>query len=207
MFVPTPAEELALLFQNLVAFDEQEVARMAGLVNIHVLNKGDTLFKAEDQDYHLYFLASGRLYCYYDAVNGGQRVNHIVRRGDPLGSITTVIHDGCCQFNTTALRRSRLLSIDYRKAVALSQHSAVWGNFLRRLFENVALCKQKREKSFLMLSAKERYQEFIKDFADDMADVPLKIIANYLGITDVALSRIRKEMGLTQVKKKLAEAS
>ncbi len=49
----------------------------------------------------------------------------------------------------------------------------------------------------LMLSATERYKQFLQNNPDIAAALPNYHIASYLGITDVALSRIRRRMGLT----------
>ncbi len=43
-------------------------------------------------------------------------------------------------------------------------------------------------------TAENRYLKLMKDHPDIFQNVPLKIIASYLGITDTSLSRIRKEI-------------
>jgi hypothetical protein len=48
----------------------------------------------------------------------------------------------------------------------------------------------------LLLSARQRYEGFLVGFCDKAKEIPLKHVAMYLGITDVALSQIRKDMDL-----------
>jgi hypothetical protein len=43
-------------------------------------------------------------------------------------------------------------------------------------------------------TAENRYLKLMKHYPDIFQNVPLKIIASYLGITDTSLSRIRKEL-------------
>jgi hypothetical protein len=43
-------------------------------------------------------------------------------------------------------------------------------------------------------TAEQRYLKLLEKHADIFQNVPLKIIASYLGITDSSLSRIRKEI-------------
>ena len=57
--------------------------------------------------------------------------------------------------------------------------------------------KEKREASFLLLDAKQRYEIFLEDYSMISNIVHDYHIASYLGITNVSLSRIRKEMKLT----------
>lgn len=57
--------------------------------------------------------------------------------------------------------------------------------------------KEKRDAGFLLLNAKQRYQQFLHEFGHDSDRIPLRHVAMYIGVTDVTLSRIRREMGLT----------
>ena len=68
-------------------------------------------------------------------------------------------------------------------------HIANWG---RKLAEKELLKIESRIISSEMMSAKERYDELIKNSPSLIQRVPLKHIASYLGITQVSLSRIRK---------------
>lgn len=73
-------------------------------------------------------------------------------------------------------------SIPQLKALAASQTEAAYLNVTRRM------------ESLITLSAEERYLELLERRPKLLAEVPLYLIASYLGITDVALSRIRKKV-------------
>jgi CRP-like cAMP-binding protein len=73
-------------------------------------------------------------------------------------------------------------SIPQLKALAASQTEAAYLNVTRRM------------ESLITLSAEERYLELLERRPKLLAEVPLYLIASYLGITDVALSRIRKKI-------------
>lgn len=51
---------------------------------------------------------------------------------------------------------------------------------------------ENRAKNILLLSAKERYLSFVKDYSLIHQRIPLKVIASYIGIKAGSLSRIRK---------------
>ncbi|WP_171006378.1 Crp/Fnr family transcriptional regulator [Pseudomonas sp. 2FG] len=55
-----------------------------------------------------------------------------------------------------------------------------------------------REAELLLLDASERYSLFLQQRGALVPRIPLHHIASYLGITNVALSRIRARMGLVQ---------
>lgn len=58
-----------------------------------------------------------------------------------------------------------------------------------------------REAELLLLDAGERYKLFLRQRAALVPRIPLHHVASYLGITNVALSRIRARMGLVQARR------
>jgi CRP-like cAMP-binding protein len=64
---------------------------------------------------------------------------------------------------------------------------------LQRVFARLA----GREAELLLLDATARYQAYLLEYAAIAPRVPLRHVADYLGITNVALSRIRTRLGLT----------
>lgn len=66
-------------------------------------------------------------------------------------------------------------------------------HFSRRLAEYYLGCYDDRVASFILSTPEERYFQFL-DRPEVMQRIPLQYIANYLGITPVSLSRIRKRI-------------
>ncbi len=73
-------------------------------------------------------------------------------------------------------------SIPELKELAARQTEAAYLNITKRL------------ESLITLSAEQRYLELLERRPKLISEVPLYLIASYLGITDVALSRIRKKI-------------
>lgn len=69
-----------------------------------------------------------------------------------------------------------------------------WANWGRTLAEKEFLKSEKRFISRQWKSAKERYEELLLEQPELLHRVSLGIIASYLGITQVSLSRIRAEI-------------
>jgi hypothetical protein len=61
----------------------------------------------------------------------------------------------------------------------------------RRFVESLYLRKMKREFEMLTLPAKDRYQRFVTESPALDARLPRHLVASYLGITAVHLSRLR----------------
>lgn len=64
----------------------------------------------------------------------------------------------------------------------------------KKFTEDIYLNMTQRFESLITLSAEERYIELLEKRPTLLSEVPLYLIASYLGITDVALSRIRNRI-------------
>ena len=97
-------------------------------------------------------------------------------------------------FTIEALENSKILVVDYNDWKKLFSGNLSWHKFLITLLQKGYCMKEAREREFLLLSAEERYKSFIRNFPGLENRVKQHIIASYLGITPVALSRIRKNL-------------
>ncbi|MEZ5535579.1 MAG: hypothetical protein R3F02_08130 [Thiolinea sp.] len=57
--------------------------------------------------------------------------------------------------------------------------------------------KLQREHDLLALNSSQRYQKFCENSPGLAQRIPLTHLATYLGITDVSLSRLRRQLGQT----------
>lgn len=89
-----------------------------------------------------------------------------------------------CKFQSIALHdlEKAYQSIPQLKSLAAMQTEAAYLNITRRM------------ESLITLSAEQRYLELLELRPRLLSEIPLYLIASYLGITDVALSRIRKNI-------------
>lgn len=157
----------------------------------------ESVFSCGDFVSDVHFVLDGVGRYFYIDKNGIERNKSLVRKGGAFASISSIVEGSPSPFFAQTLTECTIASIDYAELVALSKTSSQWGEFVRKMFERLVLKKEKREAGFLMLSAKERYEQFLKEFSQDSPHIPLRHVAMYLGITDVTLSRIRRDMGLT----------
>ncbi len=66
--------------------------------------------------------------------------------------------------------------------------------FGRMIAEHLICCYEDRLASFILQSAEERYLQLLQNGNNILQRIPQHYIANYLGITPVSLSRIRKRI-------------
>lgn len=154
------------------------------------------IFAAGDQDRSVYFIVDGIARYYYIDADGRERNKSITGVGGALCSMDTAINGNPSPFFAEAITDLQTVAIGYATLLELSDAFGDWAIVVRRLLERLILKKERRESDFLMLSARQRYEKFLAEFGNDATRIPLRQVAMYLGITDVALSRIRREMGM-----------
>jgi CRP-like cAMP-binding protein len=74
------------------------------------------------------------------------------------------------------------------------ERNPCWNTIARKYVETLFIEKEKRERRLLSEDAATRYLSFQKDYPGLEDKIPQYQIASYLGITPVALSRIRKKL-------------
>lgn len=191
---------LRSIFDNLVAFSDDTWQATTPLMTIHRWQPGERIINTGDRNMDVHFLIQGSAYYAYTTINGKERIKSFVKPGGVLTSMSTLIYLQPSPFNILTLESSITAAIRYTDIANLLETSSDWNLLYRKMLEQLVLKKEKREASLLLLSAQERYEEFLNEFGESAKVIPLNKIALYLGITNVALSRIRKQMRLTQVK-------
>ncbi|MBX2846710.1 MAG: Crp/Fnr family transcriptional regulator [Acidiferrobacterales bacterium] len=184
-------------FSNLVPFEQADMDVAFPYFKFQQYTPKQHIFSSGELTLDVHFVLDGVGRYYYIDNDGNERNKSLVRRGGAFASVSSIVDGSACPFFAQALTDCNIASANYSSLVELSKSNNNWADFVRKMYERLVVKKEKREAGFLMLSAKERYLQFLQEFGDDSQDIPLRHIAMYLGITDVTLSRIRREMGLT----------
>ena len=166
--------------------------------SLKTLPKGAHLFDIGDKVKDFYFLIQGLARYYYISESGKEfNKSFAEKTGHLLSSISSVsMKDEVSPFGVETLSEFTVLCISYEDFRALGAKHREWNDLMLRIYERLIVKKERREADFLLLSAKERYLKFLNDYSMIESAVANYHIASYLGITEVALSRIRKAMKL-----------
>ncbi|MCM4157823.1 Crp/Fnr family transcriptional regulator [Gramella sp. AN32] len=97
-------------------------------------------------------------------------------------------------FNIQALERTDLLQINYESFQKMLFEIPKLERFFRIILENYIGSLQKRMIGNHIMTAEERYKDFLESYPDISKRVPNYLIASYLGITPEFLSRIRNKI-------------
>ncbi|OUS26182.1 hypothetical protein A9Q99_19595 [Gammaproteobacteria bacterium 45_16_T64] len=142
----------------------------------------------------IFFICKGLVRIFYITEDGKEYNKTFGEEGAMLGAIQSAVKAEPSRYHIQALEPVIALSIPIEQLNRLYAESLVWANIGRKAMESLAVRKEKREAQFLLDSAESRYRQFLEDSPQLIARLPLYHIASYLGITDVALSRLRRKI-------------
>ena len=155
---------------------------------------GEHVFRQGDADDRVYVLRRGLLKAYYLSDEGRETIKSFIRPGELIGSLASAYRKEPCSFNLVCLEPSTAIGLDFDTLYAASRTDLRLAAAVIEHLLEFAMKKERREREFLTESAEERYRLLLGQSPDLLDAVRQKDIARYLGITPVALSRIRKRV-------------
>lgn len=185
------------IISNISSFGGLEINKELKEFTFKIISPKDCIYSAGDIICDVSFVVEGiGRYSYID-MEGNEKNKTLVRKGGVFASANSIVAGKPSPFSAQAITQCTIATISYGRLVEMGEKCHSWNVFLRKLLEHILLRMEKRKIDLLVLSPKQRYMDFLREFGADADQIPLRQVAMYLGITDVSLSRIRKELGLT----------
>src|SRR5688500_7793433 len=172
----------------------EEEAKLCSLVVSENLKKGDTFIREGDVPQKFAFVSNGLFRYFYVNEKGNEFTKGFFPEHNFITSYTAMVRGKPSYYTVQALEDATILVIDFQRWQNLYRGHTCWMNLLFVLIEKGYMKKEARERELLILSAEERYRAFLREYPELEKRIKQHLIASYLGITPVALSRIRKEM-------------
>jgi len=162
------------------------------LYTLHV-PKGACFVRAGDRPDRLAFIVSGLFRVYFVTEGGDERTLVFRDAGRIISGLSPFLGAKESWFSIESLEKAELLCIRLNGQIWEGQ-SECWKTVYAKYMEMLFVEKENREREFLADDATSRYASFRSRYPSLERRVPQHIIASYLGITPVALSRIRKNL-------------
>lgn len=159
--------------------------------------KEEYLLRAGEVSEYFYFVLQGVLRQFYTKEDGKEFNKSFSVEDEPCGSFRSALTRMPSRFAIQALEPCQLLQYRFADMYALCNADPEWAHFARKAAEYQTLINEEREAEFLLDPAPTRYQHFRQQHPGLEDRIPQYQIASYLGITNVALSRIRKKLSIT----------
>lgn len=163
---------------------------LLALASDRTIDAGQHLLRAGEPASRIFFLPRGLLREYYLDSAGRESTRRFCSAGEFSGSLADLLAGGPAVVSIEALEAGEIVEVDWAAIDALSASHPSLMKLLRRFAEILYVRKMRREFEMLTLSAAQRYRQFAQEDPGLDARLPRHLLASYLGITPVHLSRI-----------------
>lgn len=155
---------------------------------------GQPLLRAGDAWGSLFWVERGALRLFYLDRQGQASNKNFHLDGALLWPLTPALAGQPVNFWIEALLPTRCWACPWPAWREATAQWPAWQALERGTLAALLDDKMRREQQFLQCTATQRYQALCTERPDWLARIPLRHLASYLGITDVALSRIRRRL-------------
>jgi len=196
---PTPKldsclQQMRTQVQRLCPITDLAWHEMKQLFQIQEFSANEHFIQIGDNAQRIAFIVDGGLREYFVTQEGNEFNKHFVFANDITGSLYDLLSNEPSIAGIVTLKKSTLLCAHYRQITALYDRHPCLQKMGRLQAEALLMRKAKREHDFLTLSATQRYLQLIASPNSIEQLIPQYHIASYLGITPVALSRLKKKL-------------
>lgn len=185
--------ELDSILEMICPLPEASKRKLKELVTEVRLQKGHLLLRADKVEKRIYFIKRGIVRAYTVAA-GNEVTFWFGKEGETVISMRSYVAGRKGYEDIELLENCELYELKTADLQLLFENDIHIANWGRKFAELELLKTEERLISRQFRTAKERYQDLLRNNSDLVQRVQLGHIASYLGITQVSLSRIRAEI-------------
>lgn len=172
---------------------DHEWEKIEALASYATVKKGTVWVGPGDTAKFLGFVTQGVFRKYFTLDNGKEFTKGFTTEGQLVAPYVSLLTGNASELAIDALEDVTLITIEYNKLIEAYDRDLCWQIIGRKVAESLFIERERREYELLMLSAKERLLSFEREYPGLVNRIPQYAIASYIGITPVALSRMKKE--------------
>ncbi len=172
-----------------------ETEQIQLLANSEVISveKNDLLIRTGDEVTHVLYLLEGIVRYYIDTEDGREVTKAFYKDSFLIGSFDVLFNKIPNKFSVQALSEVKLLKIPINNVRNLLKTSHEFSMAYNRFITSVFIFKEQREIELLSTTAQERLKRFQQDFPEIENEISGVVLASYLGVSAVQLSRIKNK--------------
>ncbi|WP_072995622.1 Crp/Fnr family transcriptional regulator [Pseudozobellia thermophila] len=186
--------EITNSIKQLTDLTESEISKFTEISNIKTFKPKSHFIRAGHTPTEFGFVIRGLFRYVYISKEGKEYTKVFMPENSFISSYSAMISKSPSYFFIEAIEDSKVLIMSYNNWQKLKEQNPKWNLLLVKLLEKGYATKEKREREFLLLDAENRYRIYLKEYPTLENRVKQHMIASYLGITPIALSRIRRKM-------------
>lgn len=188
-----PLEKFSQTLKVLAGIPDDQLNRLLACSQVKSIKKGAYFIREGQHPAHMAFVVKGLFRYFYLDSKGCELTKGFMPEGSFINAYSALIQNSTSHFSIEALEPSTVVVFLYKDWRSLLDAHPCWSKVLIHLLEKGYCVKERREREFLLLDAQARYRSFLQTYPNLDQRVKQHMVASYLGITPVALSRIRRK--------------
>lgn len=182
--------------KKLITFTDEEWFTFSEFLNIKKFNKNECFAETGKTCKEMGFIIKGAVrFC--NIVKGKEITGYFSFENSFVTALKSYLNEEPCLYDIKALENTLMVTISKKNMQAMLTHpvlSCKIERFGRLISESFNILFEDRIKSFIIKTPEERYRDLLQSGKDIVTRIPVQYIAQFIGITPVSLSRIRKRM-------------
>ncbi|MCW3465773.1 Crp/Fnr family transcriptional regulator [Chitinophaga nivalis] len=177
-----------------VVISEEGMEKVLACFKTVTAQKDEILLGEGGQSRNMYFVINGCLRIYFLQADGSEATRYLAFEGNFASALMAFITEQPSLEYLQALEKSTLLTISREDFYRLVEEVPGWDLFYRNYLERAYVMNTNRLMSFITMDATERYQRLLMESPKIVQRLSNKMVANYLGISQEALSRLKSRL-------------
>jgi CRP-like cAMP-binding protein len=181
---------------KLVVFNDEEWAIFTNYLSLKSLRKKECFIQSGDVCKQIGFIISGSVRLYH-IKNGEEITSYFCLDNEFISSYKSFLKQERSISSIQVLEDTLLITFTHKAVQQLLANPVTaykMERFGRLIAEYLICCYEDRVQSFVTQTPEERYSALLISNSPMLQRIPQHYLANYLGITPVSLSRIRKRI-------------
>jgi len=196
MITETAAESFRKGLEKFITFSDEEWDLVKDHLGLITLKKKKHFVEAGKICNEMGFVVSGSVR-YYHLKDGEDITGYFSFENELMGSYKSYLRREPSIYYIQTLEDSLIVTLSYANMQRMLEHPLL-GHKVERMYRLIAeyyiCCYEDRTASFVTQTPEERYLHLLATGLEILQRMPQHYIANYLGITPVSLSRIRRRI-------------
>ncbi len=186
-----PFQALRKMFERYAPIPDAEWELFRPALRPEKIEKGKVWIEIGQDGDAIAFLLKGLMRNYYVMADGNEYTRAFRAAGQFVASYSSALSGEVSQCAVEAVEDCEVLTFSYREFKRGFARHACWERIARVIGEEMYIEYQKREYELLCMDALTRYEAFQSRYSSLHDRLSQSLIASYLGITPVSLSRLR----------------
>lgn len=183
--------KLTDFLSNYTNVEQEEIDVLERMVDYRTFQKKEIVHQQGEVQKYLGFVLKGAIRFYHTDVAGNEDTFEFVFENLPIGQYNTLLSQEVALASAQAMEPTELIIISKDEFLGFMSRFPKYYPVIAEVMGNALMTSIARTKLSKIASARERYEEFCKQHAQNYQRIPLTYVASYLNMTLSTLSRVR----------------